>query len=256
VAAVFRTQGVPDSYFFDVHVGGTQRLLDAAQAAGVRRFVHISTVGVQGKITKPPADETAPFAPGDIYQRSKLEGELVAMAHHKATGFPVTVVRPAGIYGPGDMRFLKLFKAIKNGTFWMIGSGETVYHFTYISDLVKGMILAAHNEDAVGEVFTVAGEEVITIAGLVELIGETLGVKTPRRHIPVGPVMLAARLSEAVCRPFGINPPLYPRRLDFFIKDRSFDISKAKRVLGYQPEVDLRTGLACTADWYRAQGYL
>ena len=75
VAAVYRTAGHPDSYYRDVNVGGTERLLDAAARAGVRRFVHTSTVGVHGDVKEPPADETAPIAPGDIYQQTKAEAK-------------------------------------------------------------------------------------------------------------------------------------------------------------------------------------
>jgi nucleoside-diphosphate-sugar epimerase len=253
VAAVYRTQGVPDSYFHSVHVKATEDLLKKSLEAGVRRFIHVSTVGVLGKILNPPADENAPFGPADVYQRTKLEGELLAMDFFHKYGLPGTVIRPTGIYGPGDMRFLKLFRSIDKGLFWMIGSGEVLYHFTYIDDLVEGMKLAARRDEAVGEVFIIGGDETVTISNLVDMIAEVLGKRVSKRKVPVGPVMLAARLCEGVCRPLGINPPLYPRRLDFFIKDRSFDISKARKLLGYEPRVDLKTGLACTSEWYREQ---
>ena len=74
VAAVFRTAGHPDAYYRDVNVGGTERLLEAAAGAGVRRFVHTSTVGVHGHVADPPAHETAPVAPGDVYQADQGGG--------------------------------------------------------------------------------------------------------------------------------------------------------------------------------------
>ena len=79
VAAVYRTAGHPDSYYREINVGGTERLLEAAAREGVRRFVHTSTVGVHGHVERPPADETAPFRPGDIYQATKAEAELLAL---------------------------------------------------------------------------------------------------------------------------------------------------------------------------------
>lgn len=256
VAAVYRTQGVPDSYFYDVHLRGTERLLQAALQSGVRRFVHVSTVGVLGNIKNPPAGETAPYAPADVYQRSKLEGELLALDYFRNRGLKGTVIRPTAIYGPGDLRFLKLFRGIDRGVFRMIGKGEVHYHLTYIDDLLEGMVRAAHSEAALGEVFIIGSDQSVRIGELVELVARTLGRKAPRSSVPVAPVMLAARICEAVCRPLGINPPLYPRRLDFFIKNRSFDVSKARRLLGFQAQVDLPTGIACTAQWYREQGYL
>lgn len=250
IAAMYRHEGA-ESAFYDVNARGVERLLQSAMDAGVSRFVHCSTVGVLGNIKNPPANENAPYGPGDWYQKSKLEGEKTVLAFGRQHSFPVSVIRPAAIYGPGDTRFLKLFKGINRGMFVIIGSGEIYYHYVYIDDLVQGFMLAGEKDAAVGEVFIIGGEQYVTINNLTALIAETLGKPAPRLHIPLAPVMLAARVCSAVCKPLGIEPPLYPRRLDFFRKHRAFDISKAKTMLGYRPAVDLRTGLARTAEWYR-----
>jgi nucleoside-diphosphate-sugar epimerase len=97
IAAVYREQNVPRRVFFDVNVGGTRNLLESAAGAGVKRFVHCSTVGVQGDIKDPPATEDAPYAPGDTYQESKMEGELLALRFHNEGKLPVVVFRPVGI---------------------------------------------------------------------------------------------------------------------------------------------------------------
>lgn len=256
LAALYRQEGVPKRLFWEVNVEGTKNILEASLGAGVKRFVHCSTVGVQGEIKNPPATEEAPYNPGDEYQRSKCEGEKVALRFFRGGEIPGVVVRPVGIYGPGDTRFLKLFRHIYRGTFRMIGTGQVLYHLTYVEDLVEGLILAGEKGDAVGEVYTIGGEEYVRLDELVGLIAEALGVEKPTRRIPVWPVWAASVLCEAFCRPLRIEPPLHRRRLDFFTKDRAFDISKAKRELGYQPRVDLRTGLKTTADWYREQGWL
>lgn len=256
VAAAFRIVGVPKQWFWDVNVGGTRKLLEAARRAGVRRFVHCSTVGVQGAITNPPAKEDDPYAPGDHYQASKRDGEVLALEFFRTEKLPGTVVRPAMIYGPGDTRWLKLFRSIYHGTFRMIGDGETLCHPVFIDDLVAGMVLAAEKDAAVGEVFTIGGEEYLTLNELVEKIANILNRPLRRRRIPAWPVQLAGLLCEITFRPLGIDPPLYRRRVGFFLKDRAFDISKAKRLLGYEPRVRLDEGLRRTATWYRARGLL
>jgi nucleoside-diphosphate-sugar epimerase len=96
----------------------------------------------------------------------------------------------------------------------------------------------------------------VTLNELVRLVAETVGVPPPRWRFPVAPVYLAGLLCELACRPFGIDPPLHRRRVDFFRKTRSFDIGKAREQLGFKPRTDLREGLRLTAEWYRAQGYL
>ena len=257
IAALFRKGNVSRREMWEANVEGTRNLLQAAQKAGVQRFVYCSTVGVHGDIKNPPANEETPYAPGDHYEESKTEAERIVLSFMAEDRLPVVVFRPgAGIYGPGDLRFLKLFKAIKTRKFVMLGSGEILYQLIYIDDLIDGILLCGEKEQALGNVYILSGEDPITLNQLVRTIAHTLGVSPPKFRLPLAPVYWAGFLFELLCRPFGINPPLYRRRIDFFRKTRSFNISKAKEQLGFAPLVDVKTGIARTADWYRESGYL
>ncbi len=255
VAAAYRTEHADRDEFRLVNVEATRNLLEASKKARVGRFIHCSTVGVQGNIEQPPADEDYRCKPGDHYQQTKLEGERVARDYF-SNGLPGTVVRPVGIYGPGDTRFLKLFRLVARGYFVMIGSGKTLYHMTYIDDLVDGFLLASRKTEALGEVFTIAGGRYTTIGELVDLIGEVLQKRVRRWRVPFAPAYAASALCEGICTTLGIAPPLYRRRVEFFHLDRAFSIDKAKRLLGYQPKVDLREGLERTSRWYRQRGLI
>jgi len=255
IAAAYRTEHSDRSEFYDVNVLGTRNLLEAARTFNAGRFVHCSTVGVQGEIEDPPANENYRTKPGDHYQASKLDGEQTARQYF-AQGLPGCVVRPVGIYGSGDTRFLKLFKAIHRGKFVMIGSGETLYHLTFIDDLISGFILAGTHPAAAGEVFTIAGARYTTLNELVALIARILNTSVPKWRIPAWSVLTAAHLCDRICRPLGISPPIYPRRVEFFILDRAFSIQKAQNLLGYQPQVGLEEGLRRTAEWYQTNGLL
>lgn len=138
----------------------------------------------------------------------------------------------------------------------MLGSGEVRYHMTYIGDLIDGILLCGSQKNALGNVYILAGEEAPTLNALVQVIAAVLSVPRPRLHFPVAPVYLAGVMCELLCKPLGINPPLYRRRVNFFRKTRCFDISKAKRELGFTPKTDLKTGIGLTVDWYRQHGYL
>jgi dihydroflavonol-4-reductase len=256
LAASFREAGVPDSRYREVHVDATRRLLEAARAGGVTRFIHCSTIGVHSHIANPPADETCPHNPGDIYQQTKSEGERLALDFAREHGFPLSVVRPATIYGPGDMRLLKLFRAIARRRFAMIGRGEVFLHMVHVDDLVRGFRLAAERPEAIGEVFIIAGNQYVTLNELSERIARIWNVPPPRLHLPVWPFYLAGALCEAVCVPLRVEPPIFRRRVAFFTKSRGFTIEKARRLLGYEPQVDLQAGLQQTAAWYRQQGYV
>jgi nucleoside-diphosphate-sugar epimerase len=256
VAAVYRTAGHPDSYYREVNVGGTERLLEAAARAGLRRFVHTSTVGVHGHVERPPADEGAPIAPGDIYQATKAEAEALALEYHRRRGLPVAVVRPGAIYGPGETRFLKLFRAIARGRYAIVGSGRTFYPPVYIDDLVAGFLLALDREEAVGEAFLVCGPSYVTQWELASLIAKHTGGRVLPFRVPARPLQWAGDLVEALCVPLGIEPPLHRRRVDFWTKSRAFTIEKARRRLGYEPKVGLDEGIARTAAWYREAGWI
>src|SRR5262245_11586233 len=175
VAAVYRTAGHPDSYYREVNVAGTERLLEAAARAGVRRFVHTSTVGVHGHVERPPADEDSPIRPGDVYQATKAEAEALALGYHRTRGVPVAVVRPGAIYGPGEQRLLKLFRAIARGAYAIVGSGRAFYHPVYIDDLLDGFLLALERPEAVGQAFILAGPRYVSQRELAALIARHTG---------------------------------------------------------------------------------
>ncbi|MBE0525017.1 MAG: SDR family NAD(P)-dependent oxidoreductase, partial [Methanosarcinales archaeon] len=184
IAAMYREGGgISEKPFWDVNVEGTKNMLEASVHANVDRFIHCSTGGVHGNISKPPANESYPYNPGDVYQKSKLEGEKLALDYF-ARGLPGVVIRPTGIYGPGDLRFLKLFKSIQTGKFVMIGNGEVLYHLVYIDDLVEGFVLCGKKDIAVGQTYIIGGERYISLNKLVEIIANSLGVKEPKIRFP------------------------------------------------------------------------
>ena len=256
IAAIYRQAGVSPDVYRAVNATAVGQLVEAAAAAGARRVVHCSTVGVHGDVEHPPANEDAPLKPGDIYQETKLEGERLARAAGASTGIEVTIVRPSGIYGPGDRRLLKLFRGVARRRWITLGRGKIYYHLTYIDDLVEGFRLCGEHPSAANQTYILAGGEVSTLNDLVAMIAEVAGVPAPRLHLPVWPFWIAGAACEALCAPFGLEPPIYRRRVDFFTKSRAFDISRAQRDVGYSPRVSLRDGIKGTMEWYRAHGWL
>jgi nucleoside-diphosphate-sugar epimerase len=256
VAAAYREARHTDQHYWDVNVGYTSNLLDAARAAGVRRFVHCSTVGVMSHIEHPPADEEHPHQPADIYQYTKSEAEKLALAAHRQYGVPVTVARPTAIYGPGDMRLLKMFRLIAERRFVLLGYRDIYYHMVHVDDLVAGLQLLGECPAAVGQVFILGGPRYYKLTYIVGLIAAAVGVPPPQRRLPAWPFQIAGTICEKICIPLGIEPPIYRRRVDFFTKSRAFTIEKARRLLGYAPAIELEVGIPATVDWYRAHGHL
>jgi nucleoside-diphosphate-sugar epimerase len=256
LAAAFREMNVPDTFYQEVNVGGTRNVLEAALAEGVRKVIYCSTCGVHGNVDHPPAGEDAPIQPADYYQRTKWEAEPVVRDFNQR-GLETVILRPAAIYGPGDPeRFFLIFKRVAKGTFPMFGDGKTWYHPLYIDNLIDAFLLAMENGRGNGEAYLIADEQYLEIEDLVRRVARALEVDVKIPHLPVWPVVAAGHVCEKVCKPFGITPPLFPRRVDWYRQNRAFKIEKARRDLGYAPKVDIDEGLRRTAEWYRREGYL
>ncbi|MEX2531251.1 MAG: NAD-dependent epimerase/dehydratase family protein [Gemmatimonadota bacterium] len=261
IAARFQETEDGEDAFEEVNNHGTVKLARTAERVGVERFVHCSTVGVHGDVKEIPATEESPFNPMDHYHRTKLNGELAILEFAQelpTDGMVVTVNRPAMVYGPGDRRMLKLFKAIASGRFRMIGSGEVLAHLGYIDDQTESFLLGAVGpRDRVHrKSFNIASDEPLTLNELSGVIAEEVGVRLPRMKIPVAPVWAAAWMCEKVCEPFDIKPPLFRRRVGFFTHNRAFDLTRAREGLGYQSQWPNRDGIRETIRWYREAGWI
>jgi nucleoside-diphosphate-sugar epimerase/2-polyprenyl-3-methyl-5-hydroxy-6-metoxy-1,4-benzoquinol methylase len=253
LAAAQHEMNVPDQYFYDVNVQGTNNVLETSIENGVKRFVHGSTIGVYG-IVERAIDEETPCNPENIYGLTKLEGEKLALSFQEK--LPVTVIRIPEVYGPGDRRLLKLFKAIQKNRFFMIGSGKNLHHLIYIDDLIQSFFLAAEKHEAVGEVFLLAGKEPVSTNEMVATIAKHLGARGSLFSVPFGPLYLTAATMEGILRPLGIQPPLHRRRMDFFKKSFSLSWKKAGDLLQYNPQISFSDGILETARWYVEKGFL
>jgi nucleoside-diphosphate-sugar epimerase len=255
LAAAFRETGAPDSLYYQVNVEGTRVVLDAAKAHGARKFVYCSTQGVHGHIDAPPGNEDSPIEPEDYYQETKYLGEEVVRA--EAEDLEYTIIRPTAIYGPGDPgRYVMIYRQVARGRFHMFGRGDTFYHPVYIDNLVDAFVLSMAPGAGAGEAYIIADEGYVPIRELVERSARALDVPSNITFLPLRPLIVAGHVCEKICKPFGINPPIFPRRVDWFRQVRAFRIDKAKRDLGYVPKVGLDDGLRQTGRWYRENGYL
>ena len=258
VAAAFREAKGGYLDYWNVHVRSTQVVVnEVVKNPDFKRYVHVSTFGVHGHVEDPPGSEESPYAPGDDYQRTKLEAEewLRGFAdEHPELDY--TIVRPAAIYGPGDRRLLKLFKMSARPVFPLLGRGKCMYHLVHVDDLTNCFLLAATKSEARGEAIICGGAEPIPVAEIARIVSEHLGVKTRVVRVPIGPFFLLADICEWVCKPLKIEPPIYRRRVAFYSKDRDFTVDKMRRILGYTPLHSNEQGIKETADWYVKMGWM
>jgi nucleoside-diphosphate-sugar epimerase len=257
VAAAYREAKIDDSVYYNVHVESTKLLAQAAASnPDFKRFIHVSTVGVLGHVDKPPADETSPYKPGDKYQETKATAEKWLLEFSKQDGFPMTIVRPAAIYGPGDRRLLKVFKLAKLPLVPLLGFSKGLYHLIHVDDLVEFMIHVADHENTKSQIYICGNLEASTIKDIISLTSEYFGNKASFLRLPAWPFFLLGHICERICKPLNIEPPIYPRRVAFFTKDRSFDTSKMRNDTGFEYRFNNEDGLKATAQWYRENKWL
>lgn len=258
LASVINAKKETREVYWNTNVLGTQNLLNAIQRENgkLKRFVFCSSVGVMGPLKSLPADENTTCAPHNLYEKSKYEAEEIVRDFHKREGMPITIVRPSWVYGPGDMRTLKLFQAINRERFIIIGDGNTLIHPVYVEDVVRALMFCVFEPKSEGQVYIIAGKKALPLRELVHIIAENLNAHIPKFYFPLILAKMIAIPLEIIYKPFSKRPPLSRRRLEFFSKDQFFDITKAQNEIGYYPEFDLTEGINRTIRWYRENHYL
>ncbi|WP_313529367.1 NAD(P)-dependent oxidoreductase [Shinella sp.] len=241
--------------FHAANVEGTRNALDLAEALGARRFVNISSPTVYFEMKdKVAVTETASLPrPINAYARTKAEAEQLVLARPKLG--PVNL-RPRGIYGAGEETLLpRLIAAARRGPLPLLRSGAAAIDLTHVNDVVAAIETALNAGPAVeGKTFNISGGEMVLVRDLVERVCSALAVPLRWNPVPFYPALLLARLSEiaSLARPVPKEPAVTPYTLGLFAFRQSLDISKAHRMLGWQPRISLEAGLAMTLDGKRA----
>ena len=254
LAGLVTQANVSENDYWKVNVEATRLILEESKKAGVKRFVYCSTDSVSGRIKNPPAKEGDSCCPENIYGVTKHEAEKVVLRFRN--NFEVVIARPTRSYGPKDVRILEIFKKIKKGKFILVGSGNILFHPVYISDVIEGMELCGICKNVSGEVFYLGSERPLKLKDFLEYAALALGVRLPKVKIPVWIAESCAFIMEYACPIVKIKAPITRRNLEFFTRDKSYDISKAKQLLGYKPKVDYKEGIKRTIDWYRSNKLL
>jgi len=220
----------------DVNATGTLRLLEASRAAGVPKFVYVSSSEVYGTAQRVPMTEDHPAFPCTVYGGSKLAGEAYTRAFHRTYGYPTVVVRPFNTYGPrshhegdsGEVIPKFLLRCLAGKPMIVFGDGTQTRDFTYVSDSARGIILAGTTGAAVGRTINLGSGFELTINDLAKTVA----------HI--------AQRPDAVVQ-YGEPRPGDVLRL-------YADMSQARALLGYEVRVSLEDGLRQLLSWYRGQG--
>jgi nucleoside-diphosphate-sugar epimerase len=241
-----------------VNVEGLRHLLEACRGKPLRRFIHLSSLGVYAARHHYGTDESEPLPAHHIdgYTQSKVESEQLALRYQREHQVPVVVLRPGFIYGPGDRTVVpKLVENLRNGIVRYLGNGRQALNTIYVGNLVEAMLLAEQKEGVVGQVYNLTDGEAVSKRRFIEGIANGLGVPPPKASVPLWVARLAASVMETWARKRGdAEPPrLTQARLKFLGLNLDFSIDKARRELLYVPRWTFEQALAETVAWYRGR---
>lgn len=257
-AAVVSNVAAPETYR-RIGVGGVRRALDAAAAGGARRFVHVSSCGAYGWHRPPAADERTPITvlSGNAYQDAKAAGEHPVLAAHAAGELPCTIVRPSDVYGPGSRPWVTIpLEMIRKGLFFLPAHGRGLLAPVYIDDLVDGIVLAAGLEAAAGHIFNLLGVAPVSASDFFAHHVRWAGRRGPPRAFSTPVALALAGAASRAARLAGRRIEVSRQSMLMLSKQHVPSMEKARRVLGYEPRIDLAEGMRRTEAWLREQGLL
>jgi nucleoside-diphosphate-sugar epimerase len=240
-----------------VNVLGTRRMIDAAARGGAERFVQFSSVTTFGFNYPDGVDETYPVRlTGNPYPDSKIASEQVTLQAHVAGDVQATIVRPGDVYGPGSRGWTVLpVGMIKSGQMVLPDGGRGQIGPVYVDNLVDGVMLAAAAPQAVGEIFTIADGTTVEIGEFFGHYARMLGKSRPRT-LPTGVARTIAMAGGRIEKTLGRDTEMSAASIDYVAKRGGYSIEKARRILGYEPKVDLDEGMRRCEEWLRSQGML
>jgi nucleoside-diphosphate-sugar epimerase len=255
--AACSTDWAPAATYVAANVAGTQNVLDAAVRAGtVERFLHVSTTDVYG-YPRVPCDESAPMLDAGLpYNRTKIQGEEAVWRAHREHGLPVTVLRPAPIYGPRGKDFVvEIAKLLRQRLMLLIDGGRARGGFTYVDNVAQAMMDAAASAKAVGRAYNISDGTGTTWREYTCALADALGYPRPWLRLPFSAAMALAPAMEAAQRTLHLpGRPLLTRHAVHLVgQDQEFPAARAREDFGFAPRVSFAEGMARSAAWVRSQ---
>lgn len=242
------------------NVESTIALAEACMKSGVKHFIYCSSSEALGQVID--GTEESEYNPDEAYGRSKMEAEKALLKLKREKNFPVTIVRPTGVYGPGDNYVFReiiesLDRTILNKIIPI--SSKTDVHFTYIDDIVDGFFKVLTNPDqSIGEIFILASDEPQTYREIFLTITKKLGRRNPI-FISFIPIFLLQLIWPIFWRFYvfrGFGYPYVPNAIKKITTNRNYLNTKAKAVLGFKPKENFEIGVEKTVEWMRGQNLI
>lgn len=252
--AACSTDWARERTYFDANVLGTGMLLEAAsREPGIKRFVHVSTTDVYGYPEKPGTESADLVDAGLPYNRTKLQGEVELWAYAES-GLPVTVIRPATIYGPRSKDFVvEIVKMLRQRLMLLVDGGRARGGFCFVDNVACAMLTASDRTETVGEAYNLSDTTGVTWREYVAALASGLALREPWIDLPFAAAMRLAQASELTHRSLRLpGRPLLTRHAVYLLgRDQEFPAAKAARDFGYAPCISFAQGMRRTVEWAR-----
>lgn len=257
LGAYYTFHGVWDTYY-RTNVLGTQHLLEACE--NIEQFIYCSTTEAVGPVKVAPASETYPCKPVYDYGKSKLMAEQLIQEKIEK-GFPATILRPVGVYGPrcvNDVSYYFMIHLARNSflTRFVSGSGENLVDFVFVKDVVQGFVKAS-TKKAVGKTYFISSQSPLTYNEAYKIVCTLLGRDPPHIHVPPFLAKAAVAPLELVYKVAGKEDfMVHVSTVDATQSDRAYSWEKAHKDFGYNPEYTFEEGAKITLKWYKDNNYI
>ena len=244
-AAVVKDYG-PEKMFYKINLEGTKNVVEICEEDGVKRFIFLSHQ------TYEPKEKL------EFYSKTKALAEQYLNEKYKREKFPVVIIRPGNVYGPGNAIWvIRVLNAIKRNRVTLINEGKGIFLHTYIDNLIDALMVAMKEKKAIGKTIDITdGDNSISWAEYLNSLARMAGKNPIEKNLSKNTALLIGKAMIFLHRIFGIKPKVTPMTVYIFTNKKKISIKKAKQVLNYEPGIDYGEGMKRVENWLRNEGHI
>lgn len=236
----------PRNVFYETNIEGTKNLVSICKDFAIKRFIFLGHINYE-------TDKAVGY-----YRESKTKAEDILKVEHRKNGFPIVIIRPGNVFGPGATTWvLRPLQSIKKNRIALIEYGRGIFLHTYIDNLLDAIIVSMLKKEAVGEDFNITdGDYSVTWDKYFNDLARIAGENQIKRNLSRKKALMIGNIMVILHKIFGVYPWITPYAVQIFTNKNIISIDKAKSILGYNPKVDYEEGMRNIEKWLKVENYI